>query len=721
MALQNKHHRCFFVLVLLLVWGGLQAQSIQETEISGVRMLAHSDGRQVKLRWAPTNWPLWEQLRKSGVYLERHTVLRNGNILPPEERLKRTVITDSLLIPASPGVMSVRAEFDPFIGVGGQAYYGETFIIDDRNAASGLLSQSREIDDRYSFGLFAADQSFEAATLMALAYVDTKIDPRETYVYRLRSADPTLQLDSVRMGYVSVNAGEITVSPGVTALDVTFGNLTAMLKWARFPASEWYTSYFIERSTDGLNWERRNKTPFLPIVKNQEQEYFFYPDSLAVNGRPYFYRVIGRTPFGEDGLPSDPVQGLGIPEAGTMAPFIRSVTPDPSGGLIVKWGLNGAGTQVQKLELLRAVKALGPFSAISDELPATATGFTDPSPMPSNYYKVIATDVYGRTEESYAALGMPIDSIPPAAPVNVRGVILKDGKVVLSWDANTEQDIGGYRVYLSNKPDSEFSLASPRPEPGNYFVGQTTLNTLSRKMYAKVVALDYHMNNSAFSAAATLERPDTIPPTTPLFTAVVADSSGVTFSWVGSESPDLDGHVLYSRVAGDTDWTVVQRFPYPESTIQRAYLVQNMEPDVETDFRLEAVDLSGLATSSVSVRSVRIGSPLRASVEKVVALADRREHVVNLRWSYRKDRGELDHFVVYRSPVASVADTEPVIPSAIGRLPATKQEAGRRGGAPAYAYQDPTPKMNTAYRYYVRAVYADGGMSRLSPPVEIQY
>ncbi len=708
-------------LVLLLLSGSaLQGQSVQST-VDGVRMIGTSNGREVRLRWAPTNWPLWEQLRESGVYLERNTILRNGEILPEAERLRRVRLVDTLLRPASPGIFAVLAAKDQNAAVAGQAFYGTSFQTNGDPAAGGLLSRARETENRYSFGLFAADQSFEVAQAMALGFVDDNVDPRETYVYRLRAGDPSVRMDTLTYGFVSVNVGDIAVSPKITGLEAEFRDKQVILQWPLWPANEHYTSYYVERSEDGVNWHRRNAQPFLPLLREESQQYAFFNDTLPRNGRPYFYRVIGNTAFGESGSPSDPIQGSGVPTAGQIGPYIRAVVRDDQGGLRISWDYEGARTQVQRVSIQRAPSARGPYADLSGELPGNRLFYTDAAPLRSNYYKVVITDVYDRQEESFEALGMPIDSIPPGAPDNVRGVILKDGQVILSWDENPEADCAGYRVFLSNRPESEFRLASNKPERGNYYVGQTTLNTLSNKLYAKVTAMDFHGNTSAFSVYATLERPDTIPPSQPVFTAVVADSNGVTLGWEGSRSPDVDYHALYRKAAGDVYWSLVERFPYPESVSQRAYLVANLEPDAEYAFRLDAVDRSELRSATETVRAARIGSPLRRAVEKVAATPDRRARKVNLRWNYQPDRGQLTHFTIYRALQDAEPGSEALIPQMIGQLPATTGSQERRGKASAFTYADPTPKMNTTYRYFVRALYADGGMSRLSPAAEVTF
>ncbi len=73
-------------------------------------------------------------------------------------------------------------------------------------------------------------------------------------------------------------------------------------------------------------------------------------------------------------------------------------------------------------------------------------------------------------------------------------------------------DIRGFNVFYSNKPDHEFSLLTKTPLTDTVFRDTISLKTLTKKIYYKVVAVDYNSNYSKFSQILELKRPDVVPP-----------------------------------------------------------------------------------------------------------------------------------------------------------------------------------------------------------------
>jgi fibronectin type 3 domain-containing protein len=74
--------------------------------------------------------------------------------------------------------------------------------------------------------------------------------------------------------------------------------------------------------------------------------------------------------------------------------------------------------------------------------------------------RVVKTDVEGK-----GSLGVPvtpIDLIPPAAPIDLVAVPLKDG-VELNWRRNREPDLLGYYVYRRNPEEKEFKRLNESP------------------------------------------------------------------------------------------------------------------------------------------------------------------------------------------------------------------------------------------------------------------
>ncbi|MEM9931404.1 MAG: hypothetical protein AAF840_16430 [Bacteroidota bacterium] len=257
-----------------------------------IKVLAQSYSDSVRLRWAPTNYRMWEAMRTIGLHLERNTIMRDGEMLPVAEREQATVLTTSPLQPRPEADFGALAADDRYIAIGGQALYGERFDLEssegDDGSYGGILNQAREQENRFSFGLFAADQSWEAANMMGLAFTDRTAKRNEVYLYRLRPVTPIEGYDPLRSGFVTVVANNNAPPPVVSGLSVEFGDQQAVLSWDLEVASSFYVSYLILRSEDGINFKRVNREglPFVPLLKPGQPQVAFYTDSLPQNNQP---------------------------------------------------------------------------------------------------------------------------------------------------------------------------------------------------------------------------------------------------------------------------------------------------------------------------------------------------------------------------------------------------------------------------------------------------
>ncbi|MEM1358158.1 MAG: hypothetical protein AAGF89_08165, partial [Bacteroidota bacterium] len=561
----------FALLLGLLPCTCVLAQNpVSVLEEDEIRVLAQSYVDSVRLRWAPTNYRMWEAMRTTGLHLERNTIMRNGEMLPLAEREQVTVLTSSPIAPLPEAAFGALAAENRYVAIGGQALYGENFNLEssdaDDGAYGGILNKAREQENRFSFGLFAADQSWDAASMMGLAFTDRTAKRNEVYLYRLRPVAPIEGYDPLRSGFVTVVVNNSVPPPVVKGLGVEFGDRQAVLSWDLEVASTFYVSYIVLRSSDGINFKKVNRDglPFVPLVKPGQPQIAFFTDSLPQNNQPYFYSVMGQTPFGTLGEMSDKVQGMGLDPQPTASPSLTGVYPLENGGFTIGWTFSETAL-INGFKVERARKNAGPYEAVSELLPPDTRNFEDPNPLRTNYYRVTVFDQYDRPLSSYPALAQPNDETPPAIPTGLRGIILKDGRVIISWDENEEEDLLGYRIWLSNQTKAEYSLATGAPIKENYFIGTTTLNTLSPKLYAKIVSLDYRHNTSDFSDYIELLRPDTIPPAPPLMKNVRANRDSLIVSWAFSRSLDLERQELQRRPKGGADegWMTVSTFLPP--------------------------------------------------------------------------------------------------------------------------------------------------------------
>ncbi len=710
-----------YLFVLLPVVGLAQSPTVEKDALF---MLGRSGTNVIKLRWAPNNFALWQACIKEGVVLERYTMKRVGELRPPSERQKVVYPTQNPILPEQDQTTwAAMADTSDYAAVAAQAMFGSSFELSNSAVTadnlSALINRAEEQQNRFSFAMFVADQSFELAKAMGLGFEDRNIGSNAQYLYRVYPAAEIAP--AVDTAYFLVSTDEPYLLPKVTELKAEFKNRQAIITWNKGRSQTFYSDYIVERSEDGLTYQSIHAKPFVGLEQDPslDAEYALRLDELPANNVPYFYRVRGRTIFGELGPASDPVQGMGIDPLPTVFPEVSEILANDQGGLVLAWTFApDANEKIAGFKVLRSSRAKGTYSVISGDqlMPATARSFVDELPMPTNYYKVEAWDAYGRKISSFEALGQVEDSTPPAPPQDIRGKVMPDGKMVLTWKKNTEPDLAGYRVYLSNNPTTEFAQTTSAVVPRNYFVDSVSLNTLSEKIYIKLRAIDLRQNRSEFSEVAVVLRPDTIPPSAPVFKDVVASDQMVTLAWAYSSSPDIQQHELLRRPIDEGgNWETIHTVGYLDSGSLGSFQDSLAEKGMQYHYRLVAVDDNEHRTASKIVRSGIIDNGIRHGVSDVEVYADRRAKTIDLTWRYKAGRG-FRHFEIYRAQ----NDENPRVYQ-IAKAEEVFAQLHRRSGLSLYQFTDGNLRMQTGYTYRIRAVYENGAQSPLSKAAVIQY
>lgn len=716
----------------LAIWGvcflSLSAQQAAPIQ-HAVQGIARATGSSIKLRWAPNSITSWQQCNRVGYRVARHTFKRNGKVLPVSERSVPTFLSSDVIRPW-PEADSVRwrelMQRNNYAAIGAQALYGESFEVgpygEIESDMASLINKAQEDQNRYSYALFAADQSFEAARAMGLALEDPGVLPGEEYVYLIYPAIPGPSV--IDTAYVLIGTDQTYALPKVVEVEAEFGNRSATISWNQAIFRQYYTSYQLERSLDGVNFTPANDLPFVqPSDNPRGRDYMMMVDTFPENDMLIFYRVRGKTPFEEFSPPSDMVQGMGIAPQPVRFPNIDGILPDPEGGFRIGWEFEAADEgKITGFELRRSRDFDDHFVAISGLLPPDRRTFVDPDPLPTNYYQIVALDAYGREMPSFEVLAQLDDETPPAVPVKVRGTIMEDGKMVLSWQANQEADLLGYRVFMANNPDAEFTQITRKVINKNFFIDSTTLNTLNPHVFIRVKAYDYRHNASDFSETAVINRPDTIAPSAPIFRTVEAFPDRILLEWENSSSPDLDEQLLQRRTKGDSSWIDLTRLSFPESQEIRTYDDSTGTRGTAYEYQLVAIDYNGLRTASEFVEATVIDNGIRESLKDVTALVDRRAKTVQLQWKYPADL-QPDHFIIYRGKGEQSPLTYEIF------RPATEpaEKAGRNRkkvrsrDQRTYSFTDKSLQMNTQYTYRIKAVFADGGQSPQSDVVPVSY
>jgi hypothetical protein len=287
-----------------------------------------------------------------------------------------------------------------------------------------------------------------------------------------------------------------------------------------------------------------------------------------------------------------------------------------------------------------------------------------------------------------------VDSIPPAKPVGLAGLIDTSGIVHLHWRRGKEPDLMGYLVYSANNANHIFTPVTKDFLADSTFADSITLATLTKHIYYKVVAFDKNRNPSSYSEILELKRPDKVPPVAPVFNNFRLTDSTVVLSWVTSSSEDVASQILYRREKGK-DWVL-----YAKLTVKiNSYIDPDVKKHAWYEYSLEAIDDAGLHSQKsfpVNVRIYDSGKRPDISDFKVTKSTDGKS--LQLSWIY-KEKGDY-WFIIYRSVNGSDMITY------------RNLKGDQRSNTDNYLTKG-------TFQYSIKAVYKDGGESQMIKSIAV--
>jgi uncharacterized protein len=685
--------------ILLILFIASQAESVAQSP--AIKAIARIKRDSVILRWGPTAPLAWDIANKTGYLIKRYTVVKDGT-LEPAAKSTGVLLTPSPIKPWPLEKWEAIAKKDKYAAIAAQALYGKTFALSNPSSNTvQFINQSAEQENRWSFALFTADQSMAAATGMGLRFVDRTIKQNEKYLYRILVAqqNKNYPIDS---GAVFVDPAEKMELPPPEEVKAEFGDLSVALSWNTLYHQSIYSSYKVERSGDeGKTFMPADDLSFTTTrpANGKESHLAYYLDSLQQNNKVYFYRVVGITPFGETGPPSAVVKGTGLGSANGVIPVVTFTHAFNDGGTLVQWRYPKENMdRINGFTVGRASSAKGPFIDITPKVLGTdKDSFVDKKPGPINYYVVRAIGKDGKTATSFPYMVQLEDNTPPAAPTSITGKIDQKGNVILQWANNTEQDLAGYRVFRANSPTEEFVQVTKEAIATASFTDSISLQTLTKKIYYRIVATDNRFNLSDYSKIIALGRPDIVPPSASLFSKAESVGSKIELEWLPSVSDDVAAYQLYRSNRGDTTRTLIKELRNDSTRFADNNVVRGNQ------YRYELIvkDSAGLKSTPTFISVNCIDNGLRPAIAGILSKVDREGRKIVLQWKYPTDG--LRGFQVYRasgeSPMRLYKFVEP----------------------DKIQFIDKELRVNTTYTYTLKAIFKNGAESEMSEGVTLNY
>jgi fibronectin type 3 domain-containing protein/glucose/arabinose dehydrogenase len=237
-------------------------------------------------------------------------------------------------------------------------------------------------------------------------------------------------------------------------------------------------------------------------------------DTTAPASATSYYKISAADNYGGESAPSAVVSAARGADA--TAPNVPTGVTGSSrlDGVLVNWVANTEG-DLAGYKVYRSTSIDGTYTALNGGTVLTNNTLLDTGTNESAtyYYKVSSVDQAGNESAMSAyATGTrvpPPDFVAPDAPTSISATGQLNG-IKVTWAANTEPDLAGYRLYRSTTLNGEYTLLTS----GQLVLGQTFVDTSVgiRTYYYKVVAIDNSGNTSAASASASATRisPDPI-------------------------------------------------------------------------------------------------------------------------------------------------------------------------------------------------------------------
>lgn len=620
-------------LILITLISCLFSNFVWSQEPASVQVVARSLPNKVMLRWAVDQPLEWKKANEYGFLVERALISRNDEAVIPI--VKKSLNTIGAIKPKPLEEWAVLANQDQNVAILAQALFGDSFetIGPSAGALGSIVAVNDELEQRFTFGLLAAEQSYPAALLAGWAIEDNTIIAGEEYVYSVTVALPDSTGISIKKGSKVAGSKYYEELPKPIGLTGIFGDRNVMLSWNFNLLSNYYTRYFIERSTDGKEFSPVNGIPLFNATESQGQEKMsmFYTDSIP-NNTNYYYRVKGKTAFGETSPPTEAISGTATKKLGFDPRIYRKKIPADDKAILF-WEFKEEGNElISKFQLKRSNTNDGPYEIVIDNIPTTTRQIEYNKLKRINYFVITAVGKNGVNSDSYPTIVQPVDSIPPAPPMNLVGVMDTTGLVNIQWDKNVEPDIMGYRIFRSNNPDIEFSEVTTQSFQQEKFTDTVVSANLNKKIYYKIQAEDQRYNRSSFSKMLVIDKPDMMTPSPPVFKKYMVTEEGIRLNWIPSSSTDVASHTLYRKNGSEsqTDWEEITTVSTNQDT---TYLDSNELIRDVYSYTLIAKDSTGLESTPTQPLSIAWKGQMPKEKDlKFSGTVNRELRFINLTW-----------------------------------------------------------------------------------------
>ncbi|MBT8231311.1 MAG: hypothetical protein HKO66_10100 [Saprospiraceae bacterium] len=656
-----------------------------QTRDADIYLFSKSTDDGLSLRWAPSSPNVWLEGNTYGYSVDKMQLDSNNveKFIPLGQGLYKAWPLDEW--------KSIVSEDSPYTAAAAMTIYGA----EESTGGDSFTKGDQDLNNRFGFALLSADLDKNAATASGLSATDQKVEIGEYVIYRIYIKDELGNARSDTSFYLCQREEVVQETAPIISEIEELENVVN-LSWDKYSGSTTFTGFYIERSDDnGSTYLRITERPVLDISTNlMEGDIISYADSLETNYQSYYYRLVAVDAFGDESLPSEAVIAMGRDKTGPEAPE-NFIVEEQNNGFQLSWEFDNALNDITGFNIYKSVETEDNYDLISQNLSPESRAFidNDPDPIKTNYYYVTAIDTAGNESSSKINFGITTDNIPPQAPGNLRYSIDTMGQLLILWDAPRDNDIRGYRVYVSNAQDDEFASESGDYLKQTYFATNIELETLTEKIYYFVQAIDWSYNVSENSMTLEVVKPDILPPSQSIFVDYEVTEEGISFNWIPSNSEDVKEIQLLKRELGQ-EWVSVNNFDQNTLT----FLDKSVEEGVFYEYTLNTIDDAG--NSTLSEKTLNLEA-LKSFFLKEIPTLEAKSEDEGIVLTIGYPEKENFTFTIYRGENEGLLSTLKIL------------ESGEE-------FVDKDIRKKVKYQYAVKANAMDGRDSKLSNIISIK-
>ena len=511
-----------------------------------------------------------------------------------------------------------------------------------------IIQQKKAEDFEFVLMVLSAIQKEKVADALGLGYKDKTVKKNTKYVYRVKPAKYSGPYTIIGVPYLITTKKKSKEL--LRKIDINIGDTQLGFSWEE---NDMVSGVLVEKKNKITGkFEPLNDKPKYSLSQNSFRNGF--EDKDLVNYQQYEYRFYGFNAFGEKILFGE-VKAMPRDLTPPKSPLMKSAKHTKPTEVTVEWNMaTPVETDLKGFTIMRGTEVDGKFKKISTSLLSKSMRtYTDNNFIKNgkNYYVVQAIDTAGNISRSFSSYATLIDTIAPMIPKFSSGKIDSTGVVTLKIAPSKDQDLMGYRLFMANNPDHEFSAIQEgfdsretNPEPPQHTFNDTiTLKSLSPYVYYKVKALDFHHNQSDFSPIYKIKRIDTIPPTTPVFKKVVVGKNTIELNFALSQSKDVKEHFLYRKTDLKSQWKMILKLENNQSS----FIDKDLRKGEKYFYSLRAKDDSNLFSEfAIPISGSPYDNGNRQEVSNFTIRKNKKKYVLS--WIYPTASKDT-FFIVYKS------------------------------------------------------------------------